>query len=264
MTDWNDWDAHTDHYRTEAGGRWRSYCDRLHLAVIAAQGIPAPDDSAASTVYKTDLFDEAAGTGLAAGLADLLSVERVIGSDISAGVVTDAVRRCPVVVAPVGDLRSLPFRNGAFEVVVSNSSLDHFETRAELRVAIGELARVVRHGGRLLITLDNLASPVIALRALLPYRILRRLGILQYPVGVTLTSRTLRRELESVGFHVERTFTLMHVPRVLAIPWCVRADRRGRPGAERTVDRLLRWEVLGRLPTQHLTGHFVGAVARKP
>lgn len=249
-----DWDAHTLGYREASAGRWRAYCDEVHRRLLA-EHLPVPGP----TVLKTDLFDEAAGAGLVPGLAG--SVGQVVGVDISTAVVAAAVDRNPRLLATVGDLRALPFGDAVVDTVVSNSSLDHFATRAELAAAAGELHRVVRPGGRLLVTLDNLACPVVALRAVLPYRLLHRLGVLPYPVGVTCTARGLRRLVRDHGFVVERTFTFMHVPRVVAVPLCARADRRSPSSTEPTVGRLLRWEFLDRLPTRRVTAHYIGVVA---
>jgi len=254
-----EWDTHTDAYRSAPPGRWRTYCDRLHLALIERE-LPEPG----SRVLKTDLFDEAVGTGLVEGIAGRSGVGDVAGVDVSAAVASDASSSNPELQAAIGDLRELPFASGSFDAIVSNSSLDHFETRRELFTAIHELHRVTRSDGRVLITLDNLACPIIALRNALPYRLLRAIGIMRYPTGATLTGRGLRRALTDAGFAVERTATLMHAPRVLAIPWFEHADRRGADGTGRSVNRLLRWEVLGRLPTRHMTGHFVCVVARRP
>jgi len=263
-----NWDTHTVVYRTRTGGRWRDYCDALHRRLIASHLLMPP-----RRVLKTDLFDEAAGTGLIEALASG-SNQRVIGLDISRGVLSDAMARNAQLVAPVADLRSLPFANDSLDTIVSNSSLDHFESVADLEVALAELSRVSAPGAQLLITLDNLACPIVALRRLLPYRLLHRLGLVHYPLGATLTARGLRRRLNMVGFEVDQMVTLMHVPRLIALHWCNRADRR----ADRCADRraavpsdaslplirwMLGWEILGKLPTRHLTGHFIAAVARR-
>jgi SAM-dependent methyltransferase len=253
------WDLYSAPFRAEAGGRWRDFCDEIHLRLID-ELLPTPGP----VVLKTDLFDEAAGTGLVGEISRLRGVSRLVGVDISTEVVAAALGRDVSLTAVAGDLRQLPYRAEAFDTIISNSSLDHFETRGELIVAIDELYRVTRPGGALLITLDNLACPVILLRAKLPYRLLHRLGILSYPVGATLTPRGLRRALVDAGFVVESTTTFMHVPRIIAIPACRRLDRRQAPNAYRTIRRLLAWERLRRFPTRTLTGHFVAVVARRP
>ncbi|MCU0639584.1 MAG: class I SAM-dependent methyltransferase, partial [Candidatus Krumholzibacteria bacterium] len=43
-----------------------------------------------------------------------------------------------------GDARALPFRDGSFDFVVANDSMEHFSDPAK---ALGEIARVTRKGG---------------------------------------------------------------------------------------------------------------------
>jgi ubiquinone/menaquinone biosynthesis C-methylase UbiE len=50
-----------------------------------------------------------------------------------------------------GDARRLPFPDGTFDVVVSKTVLHNIYSRAERRRAVGEIARVLKPGGRLLI-----------------------------------------------------------------------------------------------------------------
>jgi len=70
--------------------------------------------------------------------------------------------------------RRLPGSLGAllktFDTVLSNSTLDHFDGAAQIRVSLAEPARVLRPGGRLLVTLDNPANPLLALSKALPSR----------------------------------------------------------------------------------------------
>ena len=66
------------------------------------------------------------------------------------------------------DVRVLPFPAGTFDGVLSTSTLDHFEAIDDLHRALGELRRVLRPAGRLVLTLDNPANPLIRLRNALP------------------------------------------------------------------------------------------------
>ena len=91
------------------------------------------------------------------------------------------------------DVRSLPFADGTFDVVVSNSTLDHFRSRKELIASMRELNRVTRPGGELVLTLDNRANPVVAFRNALPFHWLNRIRVLPYYVGVTCGPRGLRK-----------------------------------------------------------------------
>ena len=80
----------------------------------------------------------------AAQCSDILSVARNSGIE-----------------AVVADVRSLPFAEASFGVVFSGSTLDHFESAADIQRSLGELYRVLRPGGTLILTLDNPANPLI-------------------------------------------------------------------------------------------------------
>jgi SAM-dependent methyltransferase len=53
----------------------------------------------------------------------------------------------------VGDLGNLPFREGAFDAVTSGETLEHLD---DDRSAVGEIARVLREGGRCVVTVPAL------------------------------------------------------------------------------------------------------------
>lgn len=235
---------------------WRAHSDAVNLGWLA-RSLPAGD---LGRVLKTDLFDEAFGDGLYPYLAG--RAQAVTGIDLSAGTVAAACRRHTGLQGVQADVRRLPFAGGAFDVVISDSTLDHFESGAEIGAALREIRRVLRPGGILLLTLDNAANPAIALRNALPYRLLHRLGILPYYVGATCGPRRLRAMLQAAGLQVHTVEAILHCPRVLAVPAAGLLHRHGSPRAQRRLLRLLRtWEGLGRCPTRFLTGHFVAAQA---
>ena len=163
------------------------------------------------------------------------------------------------------DVRRLPFGDGAFDVIVSNSTLDHFETARDLRQALGELARVLRPGGELLLTLDNMANPVLALRNALPARVLESLGLIPYRMGTSCGPGRLRRWCLEAGLEPVECGTIMHCPRVLAVALArvLDAQETVRPGGRffRCLDG---FEALGRWPTRFLTGYFLTLRARRP
>jgi SAM-dependent methyltransferase len=211
----------------------------------------------ARRALKTDLFDEAVGAGLVAPLRERAA--EVVAIDVSPEVVAAAHRRHPELDARCADARRLPFEEGAFDVVLSNSTLDHFETLDDVAAALAELHRVLEPGGRLLVTLDNAANPLVRLRNALPAQLMSRLRLVPYPVGATCGPIRLRRLLAGAGFDVEATCALMHCPRLL-----VRAASALAPGASaRLVRGALALEGLGALPTRYLTGQFVAASARR-
>lgn len=237
---------------------WRAHADALNTALLA-RWLPAKPWA---RLLKTDLWDEATGPGLYSLLA--AHADGVAGIDFLPAVLKAAVAHRPRLLAVLADVRRLPFAAGAFDAVVSTSTLDHFEARDDILVALRELHRVLDRGGQLLLTLDNRANPAVAMRNALPFSLLHRSGLVPYPVGATLGPRRLRRVLQEAGFEVLETTALMHCPRVFAIASARRLQRQGSPEeGTRFLARLLRWEVLGRMPTRFLTGYFIGIHARK-
>jgi SAM-dependent methyltransferase len=237
---------------------WRMHSDMLNNALLE-RWLPA---ERVESVLKTDLFDEMSSDGLYPFLAR--RSRSFVGIDVSAATASLARSRHGGIRAVAADVRQLPFPEGAFDLVVSNSTLDHFETRGEIALSLSELYRVLRPGGELIITMDNPANPVIALRNALPFRLLNRLGLTPYYVGATCGEGTLRRLLEKAGFKVAATDTLLHSPRVIVVAIARLMERHAPPGAQSRFLRLLpAFERLGRLPTRLITAHFTAARAVK-
>jgi SAM-dependent methyltransferase len=241
-----------------AEGLWRRHCDALNTELFA-RWLPA---GRCERLLKTDLFDEAMGSGLYPLLA--ARADTVVGVDVAPSVLAAARVRHRDLNAIAADVRALPFADASFDVVVSNSTLDHFAERGDIAVALRGLLRVLRPGGRLLLTLDNLANPTVAVRNALPFALLRRLRLVDYPIGATLGPRRLRRVLDDVGFAIVDATTLLHCPRALAV---ARARRLQVNASDETHARFLRglagWERLGRWPTRVLSGHYLAFCARK-
>jgi SAM-dependent methyltransferase len=234
---------------------WRRYCDRLHLSWLEQ----APLSGDLGSVCKTDLYDESLTPGLFPWLA--LRYGRVCGIDISASVVKSARANCPGLDARQSDIRCMPFLDCSCDLVVSNSSLDHFESPAEITVALREIRRILRPGGSLAITLDNPANPVVALRNLLPpWQWIRRCGLSPYYAANTLSKAELVRQLRSLGFVVLQERYLMHLFRALGVHLCSRIPTAWQ---SRWVSWLFSFEALEALPTRALTGYFVAVVARR-
>ncbi|MEO5700699.1 MAG: class I SAM-dependent methyltransferase [Casimicrobiaceae bacterium] len=240
------------------GGLWRAHCDALNARLF----LRWLGDARHERLLKTDLYDEAVGEGMFGLLAGRAAC--VVGIDLAANVAAAARERHATLSAVHADVRRLPFVDGAFEAVVSNSTLDHFATHHEIECALADLHRVLAPHGTLLLTLDNLANPAVALRNALPLAWLRRTGIVPYPVGATYRPGALRRVLGRLGFDVVDMSTLMHCPRLPAVARATRLQRHGSAlAASRFLQRLDRWEWLGRLPTRFFTGYFVAVLARK-
>jgi SAM-dependent methyltransferase len=253
------WTDATDSFRRDDGPRtWRRYCDSLNRQLVEEWTGTSPPRS----VLKTDLFDEAVGAGLLPGMRG--GRAELHGIDVSPGVARAVAREQPGIRATCADVRHLPLRDCSFDLIVSNSTLDHFGERSDIRTALDELHRVGSVGGLLVITMDNLDNPVIRLRSRLPFALLRRLGIVPYFVGVTLTGHELEAELEQAGFRVERTATMMHAPRIVFLWACRLADRFGTERVRSFVLGILTaLERLGRVRTRRRTAYYTAALARR-
>ncbi|HEV7270779.1 metalloregulator ArsR/SmtB family transcription factor [Pseudoxanthomonas sp.] len=98
-----------------------------------------------------DVLDIASGDGV---LAELLSphAKRYVCIDTSSRVVAAAgerLRRFPNVEVREGDMHALPFKDASFDLVVLMHALTYSTKPAQ---AVAEAARVLRHGGRLLLS----------------------------------------------------------------------------------------------------------------
>lgn len=131
---------------------WRSYDDvaetyeRVHAARFAE---PAADVVALAEVGEGDrVLDLGTGTGVAAEAARARGAWSV-GVDRSPGMVAVGRRTRPDVPLVAGDAIDLPFRDGAFDAVVSNFVLAQF-TKAE--TALHDAMRVLRPGAAMAVS----------------------------------------------------------------------------------------------------------------
>ncbi|MEQ1758418.1 MAG: methyltransferase domain-containing protein [Vicinamibacterales bacterium] len=243
------------------GGRdrlWRRHSDSVNAA-LCRRWLP----ERVHRLLKTDAFDEASSDGLWLMLRSRADV--VEGIDQSPAIAAQARARHPEMAITVADVRALPFPDRHFDAVLSNSTLDHFEHHAGIEQSLRELHRVLEPGGQLILTLDNPANPVVALRNALPFALLNRVGLVPYFVGATLAPRALTDLLRQVGFDVVETTAIVHCPRVLAVPAARAVEGlSSRPETHARFLRALSWfEVAERWPSRFRTGHFVAVLARR-
>jgi SAM-dependent methyltransferase len=251
------WDEVAEAWRAASPqGLWRAHSDAVNIALFARWLPPG------GVVLKTDVFDEAVGEGFFPRLA--AQVQSAVGIDVSAAGLCAARSRYPRLRAVRADVRRLPFAGESFDAIISNSTLDHFASPDDISVSLRELRRVLRPGGHLLLTLDNRANPVIALRGLLPYRLLHRLGVVPYFVGATFGPAQLRVALMDAGLDVLDLEAVMHCPRVFAVAASRVVERRTGPAMHRRFLRcMMAFERLARWPTRFRTGHFVAVRATR-
>ena len=237
---------------------WRTHSDAVNQVLLTRWLLNGQMEN----LLKTDLFDEAVSDGL----SSLLNVrsKTVFYIDASLEVHRRAKRRHPNLQTVGTDVRCLPFADGTFDGIVSNSTLDHFKSLDDLVISLKELYRVLQQGGQMILTLDNLANPIILLRNGLPFHLLYYMKIVPYYVGVTLGPYRLQRLLKEVGFKILEVDTIMHCPRVLAVAIACWMERHASPKTQRVfLDFLMAFERLSHLPTRFLTGHFIAIRAIK-
>ncbi|MGP0592758.1 methyltransferase domain-containing protein [Nitrospira sp. T9] len=253
------WESIADEWKKTRPDRlWRKHSDVVNQSLLL-RWLP---EQPAPRLLKTDTFDEAVGEGLVQFLQS--RVHTVVGMDLSFQNVQLTCRGDVRIPGTCADVRNLPFGNELFDVVVSNSTLDHFQTSDEIIVSLRELHRVLRKDGQLILTLDNPANPIIAARNVLPFKLLNRLGILPYYVGATCGPWRLQKWLREIGFDVMDVTAVLHCPRIFA----VLAAKILCSFANNSVQqRFLRWiqvfENMSRWPTRYLTGHFIAVRAEK-
>jgi SAM-dependent methyltransferase len=237
---------------------WRVHSDSVNKGLLT-HWLP---DREIKSLLKTDLFDEAVSEGLSSLLNSL--AKRVFYIDTSFEVHQRAKRRHPNLQTIRTDVRCLPFSQGSFDGIISNSTLDHFKSHDEILISLRELYRVLRPGGQLILTLDNLANPIVLLRNGLPFRLLYRMKIIPYYVGVTLGPYRLQHLLKEAGFKVLEVDAILHCPRVFAVAIARLLERHASPKTQEAFLRfLMAFEHFSRLPTRFFTGHFIAVKATK-
>lgn len=236
---------------------WRAYCDQLHARLVNSW----TNGRYFRAALKTDLFEESLGEGLVPTL--LARADLVHGIDLASEVVVKAATAHRRMQARVADVRHLDLPDESVDLIVSTSTLDHFQQPGDIECSLAELTRVLAPGGLMLVTLDNPRNPVVGLRNRLPKRLLGRTVLAPYFVGHTLALEPLAAALQHQGLHILQKDYLMHVPRIICLHLCRLFSPSGIAGL-----LLVRWmlacEKLAGWPGAPLTGHFVAVLARKP
>jgi SAM-dependent methyltransferase len=209
---------------------------------------------------KTDLFEES--TGVDALLWRMPTGSLRIGMDLAPSAVASAASNDPQgeLACLVADARHLPLASDSLAYILSPSTLDHFEVDQDLHVSLRELYRVLKPGGRLVITLanrSNIGDPLL--------RLLIRIGLTPYFIGTRYTAAELRRELEAADFRVLEQTAIVHHPRLMATAFA-RIGRivRWTPLVRAMEGLLLAMQRLESTRLRYATGCFVAALAEKP
>lgn len=128
---------------------WEAVSDGYarHFAPLTRQAVE-PTLDAAGVTGGTELLDACCGPGVIASAA-LARGANVIGLDFSAEVVALARREVAGVEFHQGDVQALPFGDDRFDAVVCGYGIIHVPDPAR---ALDELARVLKPGGRLAVS----------------------------------------------------------------------------------------------------------------
>ena len=158
----------------------------------------------------------------------------------------------------VGDVRDLPFLDATFDAIYSMGTIEHF---AETERAVGEMARVLKPGGRAIVGVPNRHDPF--LRPLLATA-LQAVGLYGYGYEKSYSRHALRQMLERAGFEVVAETAILFIPgwlRMLDLAchsWC-------RPLAGVTSALVRPFVVLDRYcPPVRRHGYLLATVVMKP
>lgn len=178
----------------------REYADETRLAarasVYGGSGGPDLAFAAVAEFAPRRLLEVGCGSGeFAARLAGGLDAE-VVALDQSERMVE--LTRTRGVQAVIGEVQELPFEDAGFDCTVANWMLYHV---ADVDWALGELARVLRPGGRL-VAATNAVDHLSELWALVGRDLSERRGLFMREAGAEMLQRHFarveRRDLDDV------------------------------------------------------------------
>lgn len=217
---------------------------------------------------KTDLFAEA--FDVEQFLFDIAQVSsNIIAFDVSSEIVARARSNAEHHGVEASsflccDVKHIPLKDNSVDLIISDSTLDHFPTEAEIVTSLRELGRVLDTGGVLILSMDNKRNLTYP-----PYFLVRCwmwLKLSPYFIGRTLSLTELSRVLEEIGLEVEESTTILHYPHpdglVRWLEHNLRKLSRGKlDGAIRATLAIL--EKLEGNRAQYLTGRYIAVKAVK-
>lgn len=125
--------------------------DAQHGEVVHAEHL-ARYQVAAQLAESRRVLDAACGEGYGTNLIVAAGAVSAVGIDVDEKTVGHARMRYPAAEFIRGDVRELPFENGAFDLVVSFETIEHLR---DPEAVLDELCRVVADEGWLLISTPN-------------------------------------------------------------------------------------------------------------
>ncbi|MFG2142838.1 class I SAM-dependent methyltransferase [Streptomyces sp. NPDC048696] len=217
----------------------RYYCSRLHVV-----------DEALRTRPRGRLLDVGCGPGmLVRHLLDTRPGDfRITGCDLSPAMIDAATARAKDsgdVEWSVARVEAMPFPDNHFDVVVSMGALEYADADSGLR----EIARVVRPGGLVVVTMLNPLSPYRLVEWCLYWPLLRVLGRIEGLFGTprhaadvsgirAIRLARLRRMMRETGLNPQDAVHYDVTPLVPPLDRLIRRwSRQWRDRPERTVSR---------------------------
>ncbi|OGO17350.1 MAG: hypothetical protein A2Z02_04555 [Chloroflexi bacterium RBG_16_48_7] len=214
-------------------------------------------------ILKTDLYDEALCRFRSYAVKVASAGDCMVGMDISREIVK-AARSSGHACAPLQhftccDVRFLPFAENSFDLVISDSTLDHFESRDDIHRSLAELHRVLKPKGIMVLSLDNSSNFSEPL-----FRAWIALGLAPFYIGPTLSRKKLVHTLLDLGFAVTDETAIVHVPRFFgkAIVGLLRTVS-GRKLDARISNWLKSLHLLEHMKIKYLTAQFIAVRAVK-
>jgi SAM-dependent methyltransferase len=152
----NTWGEFPRYHQDEGFQKlWRTHSDSVNIALL----IRWQPVNQTGSLLKTDLFDGAVSDGLSSWLNS--QAKKVFYIDTSLEVHQMAQCHHSHLQTIRTDVRCLPFSQGSFDGIISNSTLNHFKSLDEILTSLRELYRMLRPGGQMILTLDHLANPIL-------------------------------------------------------------------------------------------------------
>lgn len=106
------------------------------------------------------ILDLGCGTGISSRLLNQAGYD-VVGTDISSLFLNEAKNwENEKLRYQVCDVMELPYEDDSFDVICSNELIEHLP---DVETALNEMVRIVRKGGRIILSGPNLCSPLIPL-----------------------------------------------------------------------------------------------------
>ena len=185
--------------------------------------------------------------------------------DISLNIARKALRNHDNLIGVSSDILAPPFRKKSFDLILSNSTLDHFSSDDEIQEALKYLADLLKPGGHLIWTMDNPANPIVGLRNFLSVRFGTMGALVPYQMGKTWRLGKMASAARGLGLDVKDCARIMHCPRILVIQYLkyLKMLRKNSSG-KISLELLKSMEILESLPTRALSAHYnaVHAVRR--